>query len=229
MVKGVSGTKSTGGGVGNKAAKKANDSFPKHLKRPAAAHKDSEHAKNAENAVVRRFKFHEKKLLKKVDFMQYAEDNWHESYCIPKYHMQDREDYRRYLRMTGMMRALMGQLRTLPPSSKIRIEVTDQLLKKLFDMGLIQERLGLAEVDKLGVEAFCKRRLSAVLVKLNMAGNHRIASDFVEHGHVRVGVTQVRDPAFLVPRSMEPLVTWTDKSKIRKHVESFNAERDDFE
>lgn len=229
MVKGISGPKSTGGGVGNKAAKKGNDSFPKHLKRPAAAAKDVEHSKTAENAVVRRFKYHEKKLLKKVDFMQYAEDNWHESYCIPKYHLTDREDYRRYLRMVGMMRSLMGQLRALPPSSKIRIEVTDNMLRKLYDMGLIQERLGLAEVDKLGVEAFCKRRLSAVLVKLNMAGNHRIASEFVEHGHVRVGVTQVRDPAYVVPRALESLVTWTDKSKIRKHVDNFNAERDDFQ
>lgn len=217
---------STPSAVNNKG--KSANSASTAFKRPAAVSKDVKNATDAENAVVRRFKFHEKKMLRKVDFMQYPDDNWHESYVIPKYNLTDREDYRRYLKLVGMLKSEMAALRILPASSKIRIEVTDQMLKKLYDMGLIQERLGLAEVDKLGVEAFCKRRLSAVLVKLKMAGNHKIASDFVEHGHIRVGVTQVRDPAFLVPRSMEPFVTWTDSSKIKKHVEKFNAQGDDY-
>ena len=212
---------------GASAAKAAANEHKSGLKRPIAA-KKAKHAAEAENQVHRRFKFHEKKMLRKVDFMQYEDDDWHESYCIPKYNLTDREDYRRYLRLVGLMKSEMSALRVLPPSSKIRIEVTDQMLKKLYDMGLIQERLGLSEIDKLGVENFCKRRLSAVLVKQRMAGNHKLASDMIEHGHVRVGVTQVRDPAFLVPRALEPFVTWVDSSKIKKHVENFSAQGDDY-
>lgn len=210
------------------ASAKASDSTRPSRKRPAAASKASKHASDAENDVHRRFKYPEKKMLRKVDFMQYKDDNWHESYCIPKYNLTDREDYRRYLRLVGLMKSEMSALRVLPSSSKIRIEVTDQMLKKLYDMGLIEERLGLSEIDKLGVENFCKRRLSAVLVKQKMAGNHKLASDMIEHGHVRVGVTQVRDPAYLVPRALEPFVTWVDSSKIRKHVENFAAQAEDY-
>merc|ERR1712093_244265 len=99
---------------------------------------------------------------------------------------------------------------------------------KAYDMGLIADPRGLSEIDKIGVEAFCKRRLPAQLVRLRMAGNCKIASDFIEHGHVRVGPTQVRDPAFLVPRTLDDGITWTDGSKIKQHVANFNASRDDF-
>jgi U3 small nucleolar ribonucleoprotein protein IMP3 len=133
------------------------------------------------------------------------------------------------MRLVGLIRQLMGQLRYLPPDSKIRMQITQQLVDKLFDMGLIQEKLGLAEVDKIGVEAFCKRRLPTVMRDAKMASNCRLAAEMVEHGHVRVGTAQVRDPAFLVPRSLADFVTWMPGSKIKTHVDTFNAERDDFE
>lgn len=179
------------------------------------------------NEVHRRLKYHEKKLLRKHDFFQYDEDLWHEPFCISKYHLQDREDYRRYLRLVGLIRGLMTQLRYLPADSKIRMEITEQVTAKLYDMGLIHERLGLAEVDKCGVEAFCKRRLPSLMVNLKMAPNCKFASDFIEHGHVRVGATQIRDAAFLVPRELDDQVTWMPGSKIKQTVDTFNNQRDD--
>lgn len=180
------------------------------------------------NPIHRELKYHERKLLKKHDFMQYEQDNWHEPFCISKYHLEDREDYRRYLRLVGLIRQLLTQLRYLPADSKIRMEITQQILEKLFQMGLIHEKLGLAEVDKVGVEAFCKRRLATVVRDLKMAPNCELAAKTIHHGHVRVGTTQMRDPAFLVPRGQEDYVTWMTESKIRQHVDAFNAKRDDF-
>lgn len=180
------------------------------------------------NQVHRRLKYHERKLLRQHDFMQYEQDNWHEPYAINKYHLTDREDYRRYMRLVGLIRGLMSHLRYLPSDSKVRIEITSQLVKKAYDMGLIADQMGLAEIDKIGVEAFCKRRLGSMMVKLRMAGNCKISSDFVEHGHVRVGTTQVRDPAMLVPRTLDDHITWMDGSKIRQHINTFNAAQDDY-
>ncbi|CCW62736.1 unnamed protein product [Phytomonas sp. EM1] len=187
----------------------------------------SQHSKG--NPVHRELKYHERILLKKHDFMQYPQDNWHEPYCITKYHLEDREDYRRYLRLVGLIRQLLTQLRYLPADSKIRIEVTQQLLDKLYNMGLIGEKLGLTEVDKVGVEVFCKRRIPTVMRDLKMAPNCKMAADLIHHGHVRVGTTQIRDPAFLVPRGLEDFVTWKPGSKIRQHVDTFNVKRDDYE
>lgn len=180
------------------------------------------------NPIHRELKYHERKLLKKHDFMQYEQDNWHEPFCISKYHLEDREDYRRYLRLVGLIRQLITQLRYLPADSKIRMEVTQQILEKLFHMGLIHEKLGLAEVDKVGVEAFCKRRIATVVRDLKMAPNCEFAAKSIHHGHVRVGTTQIRDPAFLVPRGQEDYVTWMAGSKIRQHVDMFNVKRDDY-
>nr|CCC53992.1 putative U3 small nucleolar ribonucleoprotein protein IMP3 [Trypanosoma vivax Y486] len=187
----------------------------------------STHSKG--NPIHRPLRYHEKKLLRKHDFMQYPQDNWHEPFCITKYHLEDREDYRRYLRLIGLIRQLLAHLRYLPADSKIRIQITQQLMDKLYTMGLIKEKLGLAEVDKVGVEAFCRRRLPTVLRDLNMAANCKLAAELVHHGHVRVGTTQIRDPAFLVPRDLEDYVTWMPGSKIKGHVDSFNVQRDDYE
>lgn len=48
------------------------------------------------------------------------------------------------------------------------------------------------------------------------------ATKFIEQGHVRVGPEVVKDPAFLVTRSLEDFVTWVDGSAIRKHVLEYN-------
>lgn len=44
--------------------------------------------------MVRKLKFHEKKLLKKVDFISWEVDNnLHEAEIMKKYHVHKREDY----------------------------------------------------------------------------------------------------------------------------------------
>jgi U3 small nucleolar ribonucleoprotein protein IMP3 len=55
------------------------------------------------------------------------------------------------------------------------------------------------------------------------------ATKLIEQGHVRVGTRLIKDPAFLVSRTLEDFVTWADSSKIRRHVLEYNSMRDDFE
>lgn len=62
-----------------------------------------------------------------------------------------------------------------------------------------------------------------------MSENIKNASKLVEHGHVRVGPEVVKDPAFIISRTMEDFVTWVDSSKIRQHVLEYNDMRDDYE
>jgi U3 small nucleolar ribonucleoprotein protein IMP3 len=46
---------------------------------------------------MRKLKFHEEKLLKKVDFYNWKnENNVHEIKTVRRYHLEDREDYTRY-------------------------------------------------------------------------------------------------------------------------------------
>lgn len=56
----------------------------------------------------------------------------------------------------------------------------------------------------------------------NMSEYIKNATDLIEQGHVRVGTDVVKDPAFLVSRTLEDFVTWVDSSKIRRHVMEYN-------
>ena len=67
------------------------------------------------------------------------------------------------------------------------------------------------------------------MVRLRMSETLREAATFIEQGHVRVGPDTVTDPAFLVTRSAEDFVTWTDSSKIKRKVAVYNDRVDDYD
>ncbi|CAI8022801.1 U3 small nucleolar ribonucleoprotein protein IMP3 [Geodia barretti] len=180
--------------------------------------------------MVRKLKFHERKLLKKVDFISWKSDsNVREARILRRYHIQRRDDYTKYNKLSGMVKSLANKIKELDPKDPYRNQVTTQLLEKLYSMSLIPTRKSLALCEKVNTSHFCRRRLPVVMVKLHMAQRVSDASKFVEQGHIRVGPEVVTDPAFLVTRNMEDFVTWTDTSKIRKHVLEYNEERDDFD
>ncbi|KAJ3100863.1 Small subunit (SSU) processome component, partial [Phlyctochytrium bullatum] len=144
-------------------------------------------------------KHHEKKLLKKVDFLQWKSDqSLHEAKVMRRYHVQRREDYIKYNRLVGLVKKIANKLSLLDPKDPYRDKRTDALLEKLYNMGLITVRKSLSQCDNLTVSAFCRRRLPIVMVRLKMAETVKTAVTYVEQGHVRVGPDTITDPAFLV-------------------------------
>jgi U3 small nucleolar ribonucleoprotein protein IMP3 len=107
--------------------------------------------------------------------------------------------------------------------------MTEQLLQKLFNMGIIDTTKSLQKADNITASAICRRRLPVIMVRLKMAQTLRNAIELVEQGQVRVGPHVVTDPAYLVTRSMEDYVTWVDSSKIRRTVQKYNNKLDDFD
>ena len=156
--------------------------------------------------MVRRLKYHEQKLLKKVDFTTYkSEDNHREHAIIRRYAIQKPDDYRKYNQLCGNLRQLAHRLANLDPSDPFRRKQEDLMLEKLFDMGIIGTGGGgkgkLSDVEhKVTVSAFARRRLPVVMTRLRMADTVQAATKFIEQGHVRVGTEVVTDTAFLVTR-----------------------------
>ncbi|XP_072484394.1 U3 small nucleolar ribonucleoprotein protein IMP3 [Notamacropus eugenii] len=181
--------------------------------------------------MVRKLKFHEQKLLKKVDFLNWeaTDHNLHELRVLRRYRVQRREDYARYNRLSRAVRDMARRLRDLPERDPFRERATAALLGKLYAMGLVPTQSSLELCDNVTASSFCRRRLPVVLVKLRMAQHLRAAVAFVEQGHVRVGPHVVTDPACLVTRAMEDFITWVDSSKIKRHVLNYSNERDDFD
>lgn len=112
----------------------------------------------------------------------------------------------------------------------MRRKLEEQLLNKLYDMGILSTTSKLSGVEHgATVSAFARRRLPVVMTRLRMAETVQAATKMVEQGHVRVGTETVTDPAFLVTRSLEDFITWTVGSKIKTNIMKYRDKLDDFE
>ncbi|KAG8747052.1 Small subunit (SSU) processome component [Ceratobasidium sp. 414] len=107
---------------------------------------------------MRQLKHHEKKLLKKVDFLNWKSDSNHrEIKVMRRYHVQDREDYAKYARLVGSVRQLAHRLSLLPAQDPFRHRMEDQLLNKMYDMGVLNLGTKLSDVEaKITVSSFCR-------------------------------------------------------------------------
>ncbi|KAI5612548.1 U3 small nucleolar ribonucleoprotein IMP3 [Silurus asotus] len=155
--------------------------------------------------MVRKLRFHEQKLLKKVDFINWEVDkNLHEVKVMRKYHIERREDYTKYNKLSRSIRELAQKIHDLDEKDGFRAQSTAQLLEKLYSMGLIPTKQSLGLANNVNASSFC--------------------SFLHSPPDIRVGPEIVTDPAFLVTRNMEDFVTWVDSSKIKQHVMNYNEE-----
>ena len=93
---------------------------------------------------MRELKYHEKKLLRGVDLYSWKkEDNLRVAKIMRRYHIQNRDDYTAYVRICGMVTKLSAKIKTLKPDDPFRVAMTDQLLTKLEDLGLINKATSL--------------------------------------------------------------------------------------
>ena len=182
------------------------------------------------SSIMRKLKHHERKLLKKVDFINWEIDNnEHIVKVMRKFNLKKREEYFAYKALVADVKKLVDKLKELEVNDKFRNINVIRLVTKLNMIGVIPTDRDFTEVDKLCVSSFCRRRLPVVMQKLKMAQDVTIATQMVEHGHVKVGTRLVTDPAFLVTRRSEDLITWTENSKYRRHIAAYNEELDDFD
>ena len=179
---------------------------------------------------MRQLRFHEKKLLKKVDFFSWeADNNLHEVAVMRKFRISKREHYTAYNKLSRQVRTVCRKIRDLNPEDPFRVRCTAELLEKLYNMGLITTKKNLELADKITASSFCRRRLPVVMRKLKMTPDLKTAVTLVEQGHVRVGSKVILDPAYLVTRHLEDFVTWKETSKIRQHILEYNEEKDDYD
>ncbi|KAF6039485.1 IMP3 [Bugula neritina] len=178
--------------------------------------------------MVRKLKYHEKKLLKKVDFLDWEVDqsNLKEVKVMRKFNVS-RTEYTAYNKLSREIRVLAGKIQANEKKA-FGILAQRQLCQKLYDMGIITiQKLG--NCHDVSASSFCRRRLPVVVTKSKMADNLQDAIKYVEHGHIRVGPECVKDPAMLVTRSMEDFITWADTSSIKLKVQEYNEIRDDYD
>ncbi|OXV09545.1 hypothetical protein Egran_02690 [Elaphomyces granulatus] len=186
--------------------------------------------------MVRKLKYHEQKLLRKVDFYTYKSDANHREHAVcQRYHIQKPLEYKKYNALCGSLRQLAHKLSALDPDGDpFRKKIEGEVLEKLWTMGLLKQSReqggGLSRIERdVTVSAFARRRLGVIMVRNGMVETVKAAVTFIEQGHVRVGTDVVTDPAFLVTRNMEDYVTWVDSSKIKRTIMKYQDKLDDFD
>ncbi|GAB67972.1 U3 small nucleolar ribonucleoprotein protein IMP3 [Plasmodium cynomolgi strain B] len=168
---------------------------------------------------MRKLKYHEQKLLKKVNLYDWKRTrNVREVKVLRKYVVQNREDYTKYNKICGYITKLVSKLRLLPDDDEFRIKMTSELLDKLYDMGVINCKSSLAE-----------RRLAVILFRQKFVQTIQLAITYIQHGNVRVGNNVINNPAFHINRNLEDHIKWADGSKIVKHIQRHQNNRDDYE
>lgn len=176
---------------------------------------------------MRTLKFHEQKLLKKVNFLEWKSTNTtREQVVSSRFCLKTRDEYLRYNKVVAMIRKLTESLSRLADSDATKRFIGRKLIALLYDTGIIPERR-LADCATVGVTALCQRRLPSVMVRRRLVEHLADADKFVRQGHVRVGAREVSDPAMLVSREMEEYVAWIDGSKIRRKIDEFQDAVDD--
>ena len=181
---------------------------------------------------LRALRYHEQRLLRRVDFVNWkTDDSLRENAILRRYHIQHRWHLQAYNRIVGAVRKLISRIKRLPADDPVRIDITEQLVRRLYSLGIItrDSNSTLAEAERITASAIARRRLAIVLVRQRMANSPKDAVKIIETGNVRVGTDTITDPAFIVTRSMADYVKWTDKSAIKTKIGAFRDELDDFD
>lgn len=178
---------------------------------------------------MRKLKYHEEKLLKKHNFLKWKSTNTErEQKITSKFFLKSRDDYHSYNCLVGKIRKLSNALSKLKDTDETKNKIGRTLVQKLYTLGIIDNKK-LIECKKLSVTSFCKRRITYVMLKNKMAPHTQAAVNFVEHGHVRLGMKIITNIDTLISRGMEDYLKWVDGSKIKIKIDEFNGNLDDFE
>mmetsp|Transcript_24223 Transcript_24223/g.45761 ORF Transcript_24223/g.45761 Transcript_24223/m.45761 type:complete len:184 (-) Transcript_24223:100-651(-) len=179
---------------------------------------------------MRKLKFHEQKLLKKVNFYDWkSTKNVRESEQLQKYQIENREDFTKYNKLAGLITKTAAKLRKLKPSDEDRMKMTEILLEKLYSLALIANKQSLEDCVDLHTSRFCRRRLPVVLVRMKFCETLPQAISYIKQGEIRIGPDLATNPALHVTREMEDHITWSEGSKMRRHIKEFSKEADDFD
>ncbi|KAL7712253.1 U3 small nucleolar ribonucleoprotein subunit [Entamoeba marina] len=133
--------------------------------------------------MVRKLKYHESKLLKKVEFIDWKRDGGiRQSKILARFHIHDPKEYQAYNKVTLLTRKLSSMLSKLPKDDAFRMVLTKRICDRLYELGVVNlPEKGLRMLDILNASAFCRRRL-AIMVKNNKMANHvEMAETLIQH------------------------------------------------
>ncbi len=90
----------------------------------------------------------------------------------------------------------------------------EQLIGKLFRLGLIKQNADVDDVLSLNLRNILDRRLQTLVYKMGMANTQKQARQFIVHGHVFLDEKKMNVPSYLVPVDEETKIKFKDGSNL---------------
>ncbi|WJX74842.1 hypothetical protein P8452_58450 [Trifolium repens] len=118
---------------------------------------------------MRKLKHHEAKLLRKLNFLVWLREGSHrENVIIQRYHLTEGDDYKKYSSMCRMVQKLVSTVKQMDPKDPFQVDMTDKLLEKLYNMGVIPTRQSITLCERLTVSSFCRGMFELVQIQLQI-------------------------------------------------------------
>jgi small subunit ribosomal protein S4 len=119
-------------------------------------------------------------------------------------------------KMRSILRRYRAQARKLiaVQTDQARKE-RNQLIKSLYDQGLLEKEAKLDDVLALTIRNVMDRRLQTIVLSKKLANSIKQSRQFIIHRHVMVGDKVVNSPSYLVGRDEEFHVKLTPKSTVK--------------
>ena len=102
-----------------------------------------------------------------------------------------------------------------------------QLLKKLVNLGILNENAGVEEILGLPVNVILERRLQSVVFRRGLARSMNQSRQFIAHEHIMVDNKKMTAPGFLVPKALEGKISFSTSSSLfsEMHPERVKEEK----
>jgi len=127
-----------------------------------------------------------------------------------KYGLRNKHEIWRHRTMLRKYRAVARKLLGL--SEKEREKIENEIINRLYRLGILKENSTLDDILGLTVEDILERRLQTQVYRLGLAKTIYQARQLIVHGHIAVGDQIVRVPSYLVPRGVEKTISYAPKS-----------------
>lgn len=117
-------------------------------------------------------------------------------------------------KMNSLLRSYKQQVKKLIANQTKQAEKErSQLIKKLYNMGLIQKTAKIEDILGLTLNNLMDRRLQTFVCKKGFARTPNQARQFIVHRHVKVDDRKINSPSYLVLRNDEEKISLTDRAK----------------
>lgn len=133
---------------------------------------------------------------------------------LGQYGLRNKRELWRHKTMLSKFRGFARSTLGMPKKEGERLK--DQLLKRLYRLGILPETATLDDVLDLAIVDILERRLQSLVFRKGLAKSIHQSRQLVTHGHISVKARKVTSPSCLVLRDDEPQISYTPSSSVSK-------------